>query len=741
MNINLHHIFVIILMLAASLAMASDKVEAVVEGNELILRNQHVQLSINKANFTLQQITERVAKTSYVKEPGGDLLRIKMGNDPQVVSELSGKSFSRYSYKKIISTKAPGWELHFHDAPVQGGGTLSAVVTVTLDPTTSLFTWGLSIENKSSTALMETQFPYLSGLASDRAGSEKTDYLAVPAYSGVKYVSPRTHGIAGPGYTEVPSSGMSVQLLSYCDGQGGTLYFAAHDPKYYHKAFTCWSSPSKDSFFMSVTHYAEKSAKNTTWTLPYPVVCGPIQGDWYDAAKRYRAWTSTLPQMKSLAVRKDIPSWFKNLSVWIIGATWSDSEAKFDEFADDLVDLRQKLGEPIGIHWYIWQKYNQHDYRYPDYLPARPGFKEAVQKVQKAGVYVMPYINIQLCDTTLPIWTEEKASESARLNPAGKPYMEYGAGGAASPMAPMCVCNDYWQKKMLGIAKQVVTDYNVDAIYWDQVNFYPAICYATNHKHLWQGGTYDHDGVANILDQTLKMKKDMVTTGEGLQEVYIGKCTGQLNAHADMKPDSLPIFQSVHAGRTTEIGVYVHSGNDTNIDTFNSKLAFNLVRGRQLGWFNTDYFHLNRPEMAQQLGLVKSYSAARKANLGFLCSGEMLRTPDLSMLPKIKRRWVIWPGPDTIDYDLPVVLAECYRSAKCEIGIVLANHTDTDQTISIPWNQKDWGIKTGADVTRTDWVNGIWSAAVTSKLTSRLSITVPARSPAVIKIAVGKGTK
>lgn len=735
MKTAIPHIFTLVVLLwASSAAWASSPSEAVVAGDKLVLRNSKVQLVIRKENFTLQQMTDLVGNTNYVKESGGELLNIKMGNDPLVISELSGKSFARRTYKKINSTKAPGWELHFIDAPVQGGGMLSATVTVTLDTVTSLFTWDLSIDNKSTTALMETQFPLLGGLASDRPGSDKTDYLAVPAYSGVKYMSPRTHGIAGPGYTEVPSSGMSVQLLSYCDGQGSSLYLAAHDPKYYHKAFTCWSTASKESFYMSVTHYAEKTAINSTWNLPYPVVCGLIQGDWYDAAKRYRTWTSTLPQMKSLAVRKDVPNWFKNLSVWVIGATWSEGEDKFLEFADDLVDLRQKLGEPIGIHWYIWQKYNQHDYRYPDYLPARPGFKQAVQRVQKAGVYVMPYINIQLCDTKLPIWTEEKASDSARLNPSGKPYMEYGAGGAESPMAPMCVCNDYWQQKMLGIARQVVSDYNVDAIYWDQVNFYPAVCYATKHKHLWQGGTYDHDGVANILTKTLEMKKDMVTTGEGLQEVYIGQCTGQLNAHADMRPDSLPIFQSVHAGRTTEIGVYVHSGDDTNIDTFNSKLAFNLVRGRQLGWFNTDYFHLNSAKMTQQLDLVKMYSTARRSNLGFLYSGELLRTPDLSALPKIKRRWVIWPGSETVNYDLPVVLAECYRSAKGEIGIVFANHTDTDQSISIPWNTKDWGIKIGASITRTDWVSGNWTPTIKQKLTGTLSITVPARSPAIVKL-------
>lgn len=740
MNIKAQLIFTLGLMflLTASITYASGKAESIVIGDNLVLRDSKVQLSINKDNFTLQQITDLVGKTNYVKESGGDIFGISMGDNPDVAKGFSGSNFSKRTYRKTGTAQAPGWELGFIDAPVQGGGTISATVTITLDPKTSLFTWGLSIDNKSATPLLETQFPVLHGLASDLPGSDKTDYIAVPAYSGVKYMSPRTTGVAGPGYTEVPSSGMSVQVLSYCNGQGGALYLASYDPKYYHKSFTCWTTGSKTSFYMSITHYAEKTAINSTWTLPYPVVCGPIRGDWYDAAKRYRAWTSTLPQMKSLAVRKDVPDWFKNLSVWIIGASWSHDEDNLMAFADDLVDLRKKLGEPFGIHWYIWQKYAQHDYRYPDYLPAPVGFKKAVKRVQAAGIRVMPYINIQLCDTTLPIWTEEKASDYARQKPSGKPYFEYGAGGSESPMVPMCVVNDYWQNKLVGIAKQVVTDYNVDAIYWDQVNFYPCVCYATNHKHQWRGGTYDHDGVASILDKTLALKKSFVTTGEGLQEVYIGKCTGQLNAHADMRADSLPIFQSVHAGRTTEIGVYVHSGEVNSVDVFNSKLAFNLVRGRQLGWFNTDLFHLNKPEMSQQLELVKKYSAARRSGLDFLYSGEFLRTPDLSALPKVKRRWNIWPGTEQVDYDLPVVLAECYRSAKGEIGIVLANHTDTAQTITIPWNTKDWGIKQGTNITRTDWTTSKWSPAIATKLSSNLRITVPPRSPAIIKLAVRK---
>ncbi len=730
--------FGLILFSISSAALASGKVESVIEGDNLILQDNNVRLVINKNNFTLQQITDLVGHSNYVKIPGDDIFQIRMGDNPLVSTALSGQNFVKYKYRKINSTQAPGWELQFIDAPVQSGGTLSATVTITLDPKTSLYKWGLSIDNKSSTPLLEMQFPLLRELASDRPGSEKTDYVAVPAYSGVKYMSPRNTGIAGPGYTEVPSSGMSVQLMGYCDGQGGTLYLASYDSKYYHKNFTCWPMESKTAFYMCITHFAEKSAINSRWTLPYPIICGPIRGDWYDAAKLYRSWTTTLPKVKSLAVRTDIPGWFKNLSVWFQGATWAHDEDKLLAYADDMIDLRKKLGEPFGFHWYIWQKYSRHDYRYPDYLPAPPGFIKAARKMQEAGIYVMPYINIQLCDTSLPFWTEEKASEYARLAPTGKPYFEYGAGGPESPMVPMCVVNDYWQNKIMGIATHVVSDYSVDAIYWDEYTMAPYACYATKHKHPWSGGTYDRDAVDSVLRKTLVLKKNIVITGEGLLEVYIDKIHGQLNGHADMRADSLPIFQTVDADRTTEFGVWVNSGEINSMDIFNSKLAFNLVRGRQLAWYDRDLIRLNDPDMVEQIELLKKYSAARHSNLDFLYSGEFLRTPDLSRLSKAKRTWDIWPGTRKIDYDLPVVLAECYRSFKGDIGIVLANHTDTEQTISIPWNQKDWGIKIGTGITRTDWVSSKWSAPVTSKLTKMLNVTVPARSPAVIKIALRK---
>lgn len=727
---------------------ASRAVEIEDAHGAIIIRNTCARLELNRSDFALKQIRDLVRGADYVAEPGGSLFLIALwdpkhpGNELKVPNwfstrldtVLDAKKATSFKYSQKIKNGKAVLTLKYLGIPAGlETGRVDVTVTIGLADGSGLFEWGISMANASGLQLYEVYFPVLEGLASSVPGSEKTDYVAVPRYSGVKRMAPRSTNIAGQGEQDYPNPGMSVQLLSYCDGQGGTLYFACHDPAAYRKTFSCQPCPSKRAFRWYVNHYADQPGLGK-WTLPYPVFCGPMQGDWYDAAKLYKtrfadhAW-------KPLSQRTDIAPWFRDLSVWFQGSDW-DANSKLEGFSDRLVKLRAALGEDYGFHWYLWQKYIQHDYRYPDYFPARPGFTEAVAKAERAGVHVMPYTNMHLFDPNLPMWKEGQAEASVTRDISGA----VSHGGGCGEMVPMCLGTAYWQNKVVDIERQLLRDYQVDALYLDELYSFPTFCYATNHGHPGHGGTYCAAGSREILTRLRALKewggKPPVITGENLGEAYIDGCDGLINGHSDMKPDTLPIFQAVHSNHTTEIGVFLNQSEIYDMDIFMARVGFNLVRGRQLGWFNFDQFDITKPEFSKQLGKLRAFCQARRAAQEFLFFGELLRTPDLSALPTAVRRWEIWADySEKINYTLPVVLAECYRAPNGDIGLVLVNHTAQEQSISIPWNFKDWGFKLGESVVRQDCRDAKWTAGTPSKLGQSVAVSVPAYSPLIIRIS------
>ncbi len=706
------------------------------DGDSLILENDGVRLDLNASTLTLKQLCDRTLHRDYIAMPGSELFYLSgliEGEAPPVWYAMPvgipvrQRDFLERKAEKFEQDGRKGWKLQFSGNPKVD---MVVTVTVTLAPDSPLFEWRIAVENHSEIPLQAVSFPLIGGIGSSASGSEKTDYLALPVLSGRRCPAPRKKSIAGSGMCDYPGGGMTLQCMTYCDGAGGSLYYATHDGAAYRKTFETVAAEDGRSFGMRVIHYPEIPAAQGQWELPYPVLCGPIAGDWYDAAKIYRHWAITQPRWtRSLAERTDIPEWFRNLPVWFQGNEWSASPEALAKFADRVVALRKALGYDCGFHWYLWQKYLKHDYAYPDYLPARPGFADAAAKVQAAGVRVMPYLNIHLCETALPVWASVKAA--AKINSQGQLYRSYGVGGSVPKaldtsgpvdvfrgdetvgrdMVPMCTGELVWQNLMVGIAKQVVDDYHVDGIYYDETYVFPGLCYAKNHRHPWIGGTYHTDGIDEIHKRTAALRPgQLLTSGENLGEAYIDQCMALFNGHSDIRADSLPIFQTVFSDRTTEIGVFTSAEELSDPERFVAKLSFGLLRGRQLGWLYSDQnaLALSTPEYAVQLDLLRHYCDVRLAGLPWLYEGEMLRAPDLSALPVVTRRWLVWPAEKT-EFTFPVVNAAVYRAPDGSLGIILANLTDETQSVEFPWNFKDWGIQPGRSLIRSEYRHSQWS--------------------------------
>jgi hypothetical protein len=288
----------------------------------------------------------------------------------------------------------------------------------------------------------------------------------------------------------------------------------------------------------------------------------------------------------------------------------------------------------------------------------------------------------------------------------------------------MCAGEPAWQEIMRSQARGLLEDCNVDGIYLDETFCYPGLCYAGNHRHEWIGGGYHAAGIRELHESIGALRQGGVfTCGENLGESYIDVCTALLNGHSDGQGDSLPLFQTVFSDRTSEIGLFVKTAEFDDVDVFASKLAFCLLRGRVLGWFNSDQrlLELRLEKYIRQLELLKAHCTVRLAGLPWLYEGEMLRRPNTSQLEHVTKCWSPWGSNDEKPFVFSAVEGTCYRAADGRLGIVLANMTDMAQKAVFPWNGRDWGGVVGQDVERCDFRGGQWGDHVRTRLEDQVA--------------------
>ncbi len=717
-----------------------------INGKEcLVLKNAQSSLVLDAKRFTLVEMIDRAQNLNYVVEPGGSLFSISFLSRPKEFYQtdraysIDGRDAEKCWYENTVTGQTRQLKLHYDGCPVgENGRTADVTVTVSIRPDDPVFRWSLALKNQSGFTLDEVRFPTLRGLGSKLPGSDLTDYVAVPYDSGRKVLHPRSSLVCNDGWTNYPGYAVTIQMLMYCDGQNrGGFYLAAEDIQGYRKCFFNEPMASGRSFVTYVLHYPDGASDATgNWTLPYSVAAGPLAGDHYDAAKLYRKWMISTNHWLPLSKRTDIPQWYLDLSVWVQGfARWDLTPPEtMDQFADNLIKFRQRLGEDIIAHWYMWWHGKIMDKNYPDYLPSQPGFKEAIAKVQKAGIYVMPYVNINRYETTVPMWQKDKASQWAiqRLHTPAAP--ENGAPGL---IVSMCPFTDYWQGKLASIYGTLVKEYGIKVVYLDELHMYPAMCYATNHGHpALGGGNHFAQGMRKMIERIKAESglKQLVLTGEACTETYADLMSGQLSGYVDLDADPLFTFQAAMSDRTIDFGMRVTEAEGKSMPSLAAKVGFSFVNGRQLWWGGPD---LVAPGYEKQMAFLVKLAQARKAGQAFLLYGEFLRKPDLSALPRHEVVWwefnecISGKAPNAIQ--LSEVMASVYRAENGDIGLVLVNITPGEVTVKIPNNPKDWGLVNGAAYKVSEFRDNVWGSAKRCVMTPEISVKVPAYSPVMLR--------
>ncbi len=556
-------------------------------------------------------------------------------------------------------------------------GESTAVVALSVRADGPLSYWSLKVELPDGWVVRRAEGPILSGLAY----RPNLKYGATVGW-GVQYDVKPGMDITGV----YPSCRAVMPFMVFYEGGEG-LYIGAHDAEAHHKDLNV--KGEEGNWCTSITHWpAIPDKTGGVYELPYEVAIGTYKGDYYDGAQLYRPFALTTPWTKAGPLSKrPTPKWLLDADLWLKpGETlWTDDEEASRKSMMQCVDWCRKAKEffqvPIALHWYRWHVI-PYDTLYPEYFPAKPGFKEGVRAVQEMGLPVMPYINGRLCDPESATWKEKGGSEWAARQENGEPYTE--VYGSKVPLNVMCPSAPQWQDTIANLVGRLTDEIGVNGVYIDQIAAAKGeLCFNRNHPHLPGGGNFWWKSYRELLTKCRsKLKKDGMLTSEENAECWMDLLDGLLivNTPTNEGP-TIPLFPAVYAGWSVPFGFQYMPGSEKGGPAFRTKMGRCFLYGSQLGW--VDASRVMSIETEEDREFVRAVAKCRSRAHLWLLFGRFLgmRTPE-GDYPRITGEGAGSFG-GTYRIDLPSVMASEWESEDGTRAIAVANMDDSAHTVRL----------------------------------------------------------
>lgn len=482
-----------------------------------------------------------------------------------------------------------------------------------------------------------------------------------------------------------PSATRSMPFIAVSDGKTG-VYAGVHDRKGYPFDLFAGGRPNEKNITLGIRHDVIDAGKATYYYLPYPVSTTLFTGDWYECARIYREAAKQTPwgDIPSLSGRKDIPQWLLDTDLWFCGA------CENDQTADQLLAFAQYFDVPTSAHIYTWHEIPFDDH-YPEYFPAKPGFKAAVEKVQKAGIAVMPYINGRLWDSSTDSWKNEKADTACAIDEKGEKYVE--VYGSKVPLSPMCPSTELWKNTVTHLVDRLLNEIGVKAVYIDQISAASAKrCYAENHGHSVGGGTYWIQGYRDLLQRCRRVQPpDSALTTEENADPWNDLLQAWLLVNTpETAGEIVPLYPAVYGGRTISFGFQYIQGNDLPAKyPFRLKMARAFIFGSQLGWVGAQILDAT---YAQEAEFLKTLCKARHGSRDALQFGELL--PPLEMEGAGSVSWT----KEKDQFTQPAVLATVWLTLENLRKIAIANVADEERSVTLNLDSRHTGTEKGTSI-------------------------------------------
>jgi len=550
--------------------------------------------------------------------------------DPSMVVEVDGRAAAAASHELSVSDSQLVLQLKWDGIRVPDTpGALHAIVTVRLHSQDGLTYWRAKVAGHLPQAgIAQVRCPVVSR-------------LGYPNEVDVCYAWGSQRGVMRratdqPTRGTYPSSQWSLQHFSISFGPRSVLYAACHDPDSHVKSF--YVKPGHESYLSA---YAPNTGVlgNSTYEQPYEVAIGPMSGDWFDAAQRYREWAAANGPWAAarLRDRSDVAHRMLKVAYWV-RCNWMHDDDRGDEgWAFDQAMLRLPVRETVewyrrvlgvpddrlgGIH-YGWQR-EVWDTRLPFWTPQGPHIARELRRQTGLGMSTYIYTN--------PCWYDPRSEgygdgveRAITRNIDGSMYFEkynakmYEINRAAPLLRDV-------QARLAELAKKLGSN----GIYYDQFS------------GLLRGGDYDREkglpslGLGgNWLPRARQGAMQSVRRRMGSDFGFTSEFYCETNQHLfdvqsvtiHCEPWEVPLIPAIYSGYVVQHGAGVdHRTRPTSAVV---SLGRNFLWGTALGWtqFATE---LHRHYTRQ---LLKQLVQLRVQLDDFVVYGRMVRPPPFTAAP------------------------------------------------------------------------------------------------------------
>ncbi|MEQ8763979.1 MAG: DUF6259 domain-containing protein [Planctomycetota bacterium] len=586
--------------------------------------------------------------------------------------------------------------------------------------------WSVQVDGGS--VLARAIFQTTLGLAPLQPSGEDA-YAIVPSRGGLLVQNPAVN-LQGNGAVNFIGNKLPFQLFPYYHSGGDGLYLATNDGAWDYKQLVF--DADGESFWIGLEQFAADLVTiPSSYASSYEMVVGTYQGDWFDAAKRYRSWLVNQSWFSNgpLVSRSDIPTWWKELD--LLSSHTFNPAADPNQIAADYDSVRTYYGIPADRM--VVMQWNWYDGVGP-YAP-KANFLTQIHQMRNLGVRAMPYVWSYAYDSTDPTYVTNNIAPLTKKDVFGQPTIDPFSPGQTAIVDPSQAA---WQAHLCSVIQALSP---VDAIYVDNpFDTFPDYDASHGHSgfglHMANGFRQLFEGLRSCLRPG---NPDQVVGYEALFEGYVGTTEWVATPNpADGNRLTLSAWARYVPLDVTLFHDYVpvafsNSKADYRQDIFldDEDLLYVAAEGFTLGKVLTvvesDYLiggvlnHLSADPLVQTyVAMIQQFIDIRRAQSAFLTYGQFLRpmtTTAQTITRQFRNRQLAVYSVDTVD-----IPSASFRAPDGRIGIVMVNPESATKGFAFTFRYADGGLTPGAPYELVDAETGSVLRTVTGNFTHIVNI-------------------
>lgn len=693
-----------------------------------ILENEHVRMVLN-GNGSIREYANKDVDL-YLTKDAVDATPVRIDKK----QEYAIDSYSYYTFEVVEnSTQNKTLKFTYFFDPV------TVITTVSLVDNSDEVVFRLALEgNEYSDTVIDVEYPIVENIKT--LDTPEKDYFVCPYATGfsfnnpVKYFNEGTGGI-GKSMGLYPSGWYyTMQFATYYSQGIGGFYWTTRDSADGIKSFSFTGDDG--DLRMSMYHYLDSMDDGDT-SFDYDfAICNMNQGNWYEAAERYKDWAvqqDSLPE--KLTERTDIDKkLYEQTTLAIFGyradiTGWKDMVSIYDMIASQIDN------NILNVSIYNVKKY--------------------YDLVREYGHTYIPFEFNSISDLE-----EYRSNKMINVRDMDQIFSVNGI-----PFYYQCPYNEKWLEYRIEVDEGYLAQFDADGFYYD-------VAFTAVHPIQCFNETHDHKALTNMLPYFYKQLKNSDTQAEqaGVYTVGTEMLTEKTIQYIDfyqaranaglvgwMETDSIrPLLENGCAVKIPLFDYIYHEYGAVRVDGYLMPLDeigqayYNIVSYTVLNGgipeYNPEYYpddkipssSMINIDMVQYLNKISNIRATFGKD--YLVYGQMVRSPDVgtgsaeyeyfnsNIRPTCDTPYI---GGTTV---LDDVVVSAYKKNDGTVAVFLSNVTEKSIDCKFILHAlRDYGIQSG-QIRVTDTQGKTWNLTSFDNGDVGINLTLDAREAYMLEI-------